>query len=99
MSRKDGRTQYRQLLVLVALMAPGAGLFIWGISSCASAHHFGMPGALGVFPGLALVVAGGYYHYRTEYKDGPYRHPLVSFFGLAAFSALVAYLVNHGLFR
>jgi len=99
MSRKDNRKQFRQLLVLVALMTLGAGLFVWGISSCASAHHFGMPGALGVFPGLALVIAGEYYYYRTDHKDKPGRHPFASFIGMLAFSALFAYLVNHVLFR
>jgi hypothetical protein len=99
MSGKDSRANWRELLVLVALGVPGAGLFIWGISSCASARHFGMPGVLGVFPGLALVATAGYYHYRTDYKDGPYKRPLVSFIGLAVFSALTAFLVNNWLFR
>jgi hypothetical protein len=99
MSRKDGRNESRELLVLLALVAPAAGLFIWGTRSCAAAHHFGMPGVLGIFSGLVLTVAAGCYHYRTDYKGGPYRHPIVSFLGLAVFSSLVAYLVNHVLFR
>jgi hypothetical protein len=99
MSRKDGRNEARELLVLIALALPALGLFIWGISSCAAAHRFGMPGALGVFLGLALAVAAGYYNYRTDYKEGPYKHPVASFLGLAVFSSLIAYLVNHVLFR
>lgn len=99
MSRKDGRNEARELLVLLALAAPAAGLFIWGTRSCAIAHHFGMPGALGILSGLALTAAAGYYHHRTDYKGGPYRHPVVSFLGLAILSSLVAFLVNHTLFR
>jgi hypothetical protein len=99
MSEKEKRKQFRQLLVLAALGVPSVALVYWGLSSCAAARHFGMPGALGVFSGLALGVATGYYHYRTDYKNRPYKHPLVSFVGLAVFSALMAYLVNHGLFR
>jgi hypothetical protein len=85
--------------MMLALLGPGAVAFFWGLSSCAAAHHFGMPGAMGVFIGLGLIIAGGYYHYRTEYKGVPGKRALAAFTGLAAFSALIAYLVNRQLFR
>jgi hypothetical protein len=99
LSRKDNRKEVRELLIFLAFAAPGTGLVIWGISSCAAAHHFGMPGALGVFPGLGLFIVGEYYYYRTKYKGGPGRHTLAAFIGTLMFSAFVAYLVNHVLFR
>ncbi len=87
------------MMILIALLLPGAGLFFWGISACAATHHFAMPAAAGVLGGLGLVITGGCYHYLTDYRGTGVRRGFASFLGLAAFSALASYLLNHVLFR
>jgi hypothetical protein len=87
------------LPVLFALLVPGGGLFFWGISSAAAARHCGAFQAAGVLLGLGLVIAGGCYHYRTDYRGARGGRSLAAFLGLTAFSALAAYLVNHVLFH
>ena len=92
-------TKVRELAVLLALLVPGGCLFFWGIASCASARHFGMPGAAGVASGLCLVLAGGYYHYRTDYRGAGTGRAFLPFAALTALSALAAFLANRLLFR
>jgi hypothetical protein len=69
MTRKEDRRGYSELAILLALLVPGAGLFFWGLHSCQEARHFGVPGAVAVVAGLFLALAGGFYHYRTDYRD------------------------------
>jgi hypothetical protein len=99
MNKSAGGSAVRQLLILLALLVPGGGLFFWGVSACAAAGRFAMPQAAGVLGGLGLVIAGGCYHYLTDYRGERRRGGLAPFLGLAAFSALAAYLVNRVLFR
>ena len=99
MKQKRARAQARELTVLLVFMVPGGGLFLWGIRSCAAAHHFGMPGAIGVMAGLCLAVVGGFYHYSTDFKGAGGRRAAVAFLAITGFSALAAFLANRLLFR
>lgn len=99
MTKKAGPSGARQLLMLLALLVPGGGLFFWGISACATARHFAMPPLAAVLGGLGLVIAGGCYHYLADYRGARGRRGFASFLGLAVLSALAAYLVNQVLFR
>ncbi len=90
MNRRKKTSQSRQLAVLLALLGPGAGLFLWGIARCASAGPSGAAVALSTV-GLCLVLAGGLYHYRTDYR-GARGRSLASFLALSALSALAALL-------
>ncbi len=99
MKDKSAGTKVKELAVLLALLVPGGGLFFWGIAACASAHHFGMPGAAGAVSGLCLALAGGYYHYRTDYRGAGTGRTFLSFAALSALCAFAAFLVNRLLFR
>lgn len=99
MTKKADNSGTRQLLILLALLVPGGGLFFWGIRACTAAHQFAMPQAAGVFVGLGLVTAGGCYHYLTDYRGARGWRDFASFMGLAVFSALAAFLVNRVLFH
>ena len=99
MKDKGTGTKVKELAVLLALLVPGGGLFFWGIASCASARHFGMPGAAGVALGLCLALAGGYYNYRTDYRGAGTGRTFLSFASLTALCALAAFLANRLLFR
>jgi hypothetical protein len=96
---KSTGTKVKELAVLLALLVPGGGLFFWGLASCASAHHLGMPGAAGVALGLCLTFAGGYYHYRTDYRGVGTGRTFLSFSASTALCALAAFLVNRLLFH
>ncbi len=99
MTKKADSSRARQLLILLALLVPGGGLFFWGISACSAARHFAIPASAGVLGGLGLVIAGGCYHYLTDYRGARRGRSFAAFLGLAVFSALAAYLVNQVLFR
>lgn len=63
------RRGFVELAILLTMLVPGGGLFFWGLHSCQQARHFGVPGAVAVVAGLCLTLAGGFYHYRTDYRD------------------------------
>lgn len=78
-------------MVLLALLAPGAGLFLWGVARCASSAARPPAAVACCLAGLCLVLAGGFHHYRTDYRGAGAR-PLVSFLFTCAVSALLALL-------
>ncbi len=94
-----GRSGGRELALLLALLVPGCGLFLWGLAVCSDAGRLCLPGAAVSAVGLCLVTGGGYYHYRTDYRRTAARGALVWFLALAALSALMAVLANLVLFR
>ncbi len=69
MRGERGRCEYLELAVLLAMLVPGGGLFFWGLRSCQEARNFGVPGAVAVLAGLCLTLAGGFYHYRRDYRN------------------------------
>jgi len=99
LTKKADNSGTRQLLVLLALLVPGGGLFLWGIRACTAARQFAMPQAAAVLVGLGLVIAGGCFHYLTDYRGARGWRGFASFLGLAVFSALAAFLVNQVLFH
>lgn len=97
------RKGFKELAVLLGLLAPAGAFFLLGLRSCAAANGFGTPGAAGVAAGLMLALAGGYYHYRVDYvrrgAGGGAGRKAAAFVALSALSALMAVLANRVLFR
>ena len=96
---KETRTGFRQLAILLAMLGPGLGVFLWGLSACSSSHRFGLPGCVGVLAGVCLVASGGFYHYRTDYRREQGVRALVGFIATAVISVLAAFLFNSAFFR
>lgn len=98
MSRKGPSSASGRIAILLALLAPGAGLFFWGIARCASSATVTPAAGASCISGLCLVLAGGLYHYWTDYRQaGP--RPVASFLATCALSAMVALLASRLLFR
>jgi hypothetical protein len=96
---QETRAGFRQLAILLAMLGPGLGVFLWGLSACSSSHRFGLPGCVGVLAGACLVASGGFYHYRTDYRRERGGRALVGFIATAAISVLAAFLFNSAFFR
>ena len=37
---QETRAGFRQLAILLAMLGPGLGVFLWGLSACSSSHRF-----------------------------------------------------------
>lgn len=85
------REQLKQLLIMISLMLPGTALFIGGLKGMDGPLR-GIPGLAMVAVGLLLAAAGGYYHYRKDYRPAG-RGSLAAFLVISFFSAGAGVLV------
>lgn len=84
--------------MLLVLLLPGGGLFLIGMRALAQGESQGLLPAAAVLLGSSLIIAGGWYHYRTDYRnEGP--RGTIAFIATTAVSALIALGVNRLLFK